>query len=73
MDVMFSDVSTFRVVNSRGVTVRRSKTTNRHKSKFTIPTVKHAAGFMVWGCYNGKVGRKSLYFLPKNKTMKDKR
>jgi hypothetical protein len=38
---------------------------NRYKSKFTIPTVKHATGVMVWGCYNGEVGRGSLYFLPK--------
>jgi hypothetical protein len=41
----------------------------RYKSKFTIPTVKHVAGVMVWGCYSGKVDRGSLYILPKNKTM----
>jgi transposase len=46
---------------------------NRYKSKFTIPTVKHAAGVMVWGCYSGEVGRGSLYFLPKNKTMNGER
>lgn len=69
MNVMFSDESTFRIVNSRSVTVRRPKTMCRYKGKFTISTVKHAAGVMVWGCYSGKVGRGSLYFLPKNKTM----
>ncbi len=42
---------------------------NCYKSKFTIPTDKHAAGIIVWSCYSGKVGRGSLYFLPKNKTM----
>jgi transposase len=72
-NVMFSDESTFRIVNSRSVTVRRPKTMNRYKSKFTIPTVKHAAGVMVWGCYSGEVGRGSLYFLPKNKTMNGER
>ncbi len=48
---MFSDESTFRIVNSRSVTVRRQKAMNRYKSKFTILTAKHAAGVMVWGCY----------------------
>lgn len=73
MDVMFSDESTFRIVNSRSVTVRRSKTMSRYKSKFTIPTVKHSAGVMVWGCYSGRVGRGGLYFLPKNVTMNGER
>jgi hypothetical protein len=27
----------------------------------------------VWGCYSGKVGRGSLYFLPENKTMDGER
>jgi len=63
MNVMFSDESTFRIVNSRSLAVRRLKTMNRYKSKFTIPTVKHAAGVMVWGCYSGEVGTGRLYFL----------
>jgi hypothetical protein len=54
MDVMFSDESSFRIVTSRSVTVRRPKTMNRYKSKFTIPTVQHAAGVTVLGCFSGK-------------------
>ncbi len=73
MDVMFSDESTFRSVNSISVIVRRAKTMDQYKSKFTISTIKHAARVMVWGCYSGKVGRVSLYFLPKNKTMNGER
>jgi transposase len=72
MDVMFSDESTFRIVNSRSVTVRRAKA-SRYKSKFTISTVKHAASVIFWGFYSGKVGREGLYFLPKNKTMNGER
>jgi len=67
--VMFSDESTFRLVNSRGTTVRRSKGVSRYKEGYTIPTVKHSEGVMVWGCFSGKVGRGGLYFLPKNLTM----
>jgi hypothetical protein len=54
MDVMFSDESSFRIFNSRNLTVRRQKTMNRYMSKFTIPTVKHAACVMVLGCVSGK-------------------
>jgi transposase len=73
MNVMFSDESTFRLVNSRTVTVRRPKTISRYKSRFTVPTVKHSVGVMVWGCYSGKVGRGGLYFLPRNVTMNGER
>jgi hypothetical protein len=72
-NVMFSDESTFGIVNSRSVTVRRAKTMDRYKSKYTISTIKHAAGVMVWGCYSGEFSRGSLYFLPKNKTMNGER
>jgi hypothetical protein len=72
MNVIFSDESTFRIVNSKSVTLRRPITMNRYKSKFTISTSKPAAGAVVWGCYRGKVGWGSLYFLSKNKTRSKK-
>jgi transposase len=72
-NVMFSDESTFSLVNSRSVTVRRSKTMCRYKHKFVVKTVKHSANVMVWGCFSGKMGRGGLYFLPKNCTMNGER
>jgi transposase len=71
--VMFSDESTFRLVNSRGATVRRPSTISRYLQKYTIPTVKHSASVMVWGCFSGARGRGGLYFLPKNLTMNGER
>jgi transposase len=68
-NVMFSDESTFRLVNSRASIVRRPKGISRYKQRYTIPTVKHSASVMVWGCFSGKKGRGGLYFLPKNCTM----
>lgn len=67
--VMFSDESTFRLINPRGVIVRRPTTLCRYKHRYTISTVKHSASVMVWGCFSGTVGRGGLYFLPKNQTM----
>jgi hypothetical protein len=61
--------STFRLVNSRGMKVRRPSGLNHYKQRFTIATVKHSASVMVWGCFSGKKGRGGLYFLPKNQTM----
>jgi transposase len=72
-NVMFSDESTFRLVNSRGRKVRRPMGLNRYKQRYTIPTVKHSASVMVWGCFSGKMGRGGLYFLPKNTTMNGER
>lgn len=67
--VMFSDESTFRLVNSRMVRVRRPSTLCRYKNKYTVKTVKHSASLMIWGCFSGRVGRGGLFFLPKNVTM----
>ncbi len=60
---------TFRLVNSREKKVRRPGGLNCYKQHFTIPTVKHSASVMIWGCFSGKKGRGGLYFLPKNQTM----
>ena len=72
-DVMFSDESTFRIVNPRSVTVRRPKTMSRYLQRYTVATVKHSASVMVWGCFSGKKGRGGLYFLPTNQTMNGQR
>lgn len=67
--VMFSDESMFRLINPRATKVRRVRTSNRYLSKYTVKTVKHPASVMLWGCFSGKKGRGSLFFLPKNQTM----
>jgi hypothetical protein len=72
-NVMFSDKSTFSLVNPRSVTVRRGKTMNRYKQKIVLKTVKHSANMMVWGCFSGKKGHGGLYFKPKNCTMNGER
>jgi transposase len=69
MKVMFSDESTFRLINPRAAKVRRPSTVSRYKQRFTISTVKHSPSVMVWGCFSGRNGRGSLYFLPKGATM----
>jgi hypothetical protein len=69
---MFSDESAFRLVNSRGIKVRRISGISRYKQQY-IPTVKHSASVMVWGCFSGKRRRGGLYFLPKNCTMNGER
>jgi coenzyme F420-reducing hydrogenase delta subunit len=63
MNVMFSDESTCRIVYSKNVRVRRSKTKDQYKSKFTISVIlsEGVDGVMVWSCYSGKVARGSLY------------
>jgi hypothetical protein len=71
--VMFSDESTFWLVNSRGVTVRKPSTISWYLQKYTIPTVKHSASLMIWGCFSGARGRGGLYFLSKNQTMNSER
>jgi hypothetical protein len=70
--VMFSDESTFRVLNSRGTTVRRPRTIDRYRQKYTVSTVKHSPSVMVWGCFSGIRGRGGLYFLRKNEMMNGK-
>ncbi len=71
-NVIFSDESTFSLVNSRSVTVRRNKTMCSYKHKFIVKTVKHSAHIMVWGCFSGRMGRGGLFFLPKNCTINPK-
>ncbi len=58
---MFSDESTFRLVNPRA---QRARQTNHYKQKYVVVNVKHSASVMVWGCFSGIGGRGSLYFLP---------
>jgi transposase len=67
--VMFSDESTFRLVNPRAQRVRRPTMTNRYKQRYVVVNVKHSASIMVWGCFSGAGGRGSLYFLPPKTTM----
>ena len=69
-NVMFSDESMFRLINPRAQTVRRSSTQRWYLQKFTVKTMKHLASVMIWGCFSGKGGQGSLYFLPLNCTMK---
>ncbi len=58
------------LVNLRGAKVRWSSTRSLDKHPFTIPTVKHSASVMVWGCFSGSRGRGGYYFLTKNTTMR---
>jgi transposase len=67
--VMFSNESTFRIINSRGARVRQPSAISRYRRRYTIASVKHSASVMVLGCFSGKVGRGGLYFLPMNTTM----
>lgn len=60
MNVMFSDESTFRLVNPRAQQVRRPRNISRYLQRFTVKTVKHPAQIMVWGCFSGRGG---LWFL----------
>jgi hypothetical protein len=69
MNIMYSDASTFRLVNSRGAKVRRRSNISRYKQQFTIHTMKHSSHVMVWGCFSCKLERGGLYFLPFNMTM----
>lgn len=71
-DVMWSDESTFRVLTSHRVQVRRPSGT-RYDSAYTVKTVKHSPSVMVWGCFSGKAGRGGLFFLPRNVTMNGER
>lgn len=68
-EVMFSDESTFAMINPRASTVRRPKAVSRYLNRFTVKTVKHPPSVMVWACFSGKGGRGSLYFLPPKTTM----
>jgi hypothetical protein len=63
---MFSDESTYRIVNSRGAKVRRPKTVSWYKHQYTIPKVKQSASVMVWACFGGSQEMGGLFFLPIN-------
>lgn len=67
-NVMFSDESTFRTLRVVARTIRRPMGSYRYSSRYTVKTMKHPAGVMVWACFTGNVGRGSIYFLPQ-KTM----
>jgi hypothetical protein len=71
--VMFSDESTFRLINPRAQKVRRPSTVCRYKQRYTVVNVKHSTSVMIWGCFSGNGGRGSLYFLPPKDTMNSER
>jgi hypothetical protein len=50
--VMFSEESTFRLINPRAQKVRRPTLTNRYKQRYVVVNVKHSASVMVWGCFS---------------------
>jgi hypothetical protein len=70
---MFSDESTFAIVNPRGQKVRRPSLAGLYKQRFTVVNVKHSASVMVWGCFSSQGGRGSIYFLPPKTTMNSDR
>ena len=67
---MFSDESRFRLVRGQSKVIRRPINVPRHDPRYTVKTVKHSDGVMVWGAFSGTHGRGGLYFLPKNVTMR---
>ncbi len=67
IDFMFNDELTFRIVNSRGTTVRQPRLIDCYHKKYTVSTVKHSASaIMIWGCFSGPRGRRGHYFLPES-------
>ena len=66
--VMFSDEETFRLVRGQSKVIRRPINVPRHDPRYTVKTVKHSDGVMVWGAFSGTHGQGGLYFLPKNVT-----
>jgi transposase len=71
--VMFSDESTFKLINPRSQRVRRPTGINRYKQRYVTVNVKHPPSVMIWGCFCGVGGRGSLYFLPPKVTMNGER
>ncbi len=67
--VVYSDESTFRLLNSRGAKVSRPSSVSQYKQCYTILTVKHLARATVWDCFNSRRGRGGSYFFPKYTTM----
>ena len=66
---MFSDESKFDLYNPRSQRVRRPSLSNRYKQRYVVTCVKHSPSVMIWGCFSGKKGRGSLFFLPPKTTM----
>jgi transposase len=71
--VMFSDESTFKLINPRSQRVRRPSGINRYKQRYVVVNVNHPPSVMIWGCFCGIGGRGSLYFLPPKMTMNGER
>ena len=67
---MFSDESTFTLVKRVSKMVHRPSSASRYDPKFTVKAMKHPGRVMMWGAFNGNLGRDGLYFLTKNITMK---
>ena len=72
LQVEFSDESNFSQLRNVHQLVRRP-VGQRFNPKFTVKTVKHPPSVMVWGCFDGKVGRGRLEFLAKGETMNSER
>ena len=70
--VLFSDESTFKVIQGRRGYVRRPANSNRFDPKYTVPTVKHPESVMIWSSFSGSGGKAGLFFLPKGMTMNAK-
>jgi hypothetical protein len=67
--VMFSNYSTFKIINLRTQNVQRLSLVSRYKQKFTVTNIKHSAIVMVWGCFSGKWLPWAIFFLPTKTTM----
>lgn len=61
--VMFSDESTFQMLNSTNAVVRRLPGASPSNPRYTVKTMKHPLSIMVWGCFSYKQ-RGALTFLP---------
>ena len=67
--VLFSDETTIRQYDCRGSGTVRRPQGKRYDPRYVLPTVRHSASVMIWGCFS-MTGRGSLWFLPPNTTMK---
>jgi hypothetical protein len=52
---MFSEESTFRLINLRAQKVQRPTLTNCYKQRYVV-IVKHSASIIVWGCFSSQGG-----------------
>jgi hypothetical protein len=66
---MFSDESTFAIINPRAQKVRRPSFSSRYKQKFTVVNVKRSVKVIVWACFSGLGGQGSIFFLMPKTTM----